>query len=151
PEKQEGFKKLLLADAEQAFTTAKEALGKATDRALAQLEVDLAQAKWDSLCAMLAAEALEAKGIVKGKGDDTTAREAQRLKRQVALLEAKKNLSVAEKELNQKKSKKTAANTALQKKRDHAAMALAKADAASKLPLTTTYTKRAAPTYAATS
>jgi hypothetical protein len=151
PEKQEGFKKLLRADAEKALTTAKEALGKATDRASAQLDVDLAQAKWDSLRALLAAESLEEKGILKGAEYDTAAREAQRLQRQATLLEAKKNLSVAEKEMNQKKSKKTATNTALQKKRDDAALALAKAEAAGKLPLTTAYTKRPVTTYAATS
>jgi hypothetical protein len=151
PEKQESFKKLLLADAEKAFITAKEALGKTTDRTTAQREVELAQAKWDSLRAVLAAEALEEKGILKGEDYEKAAKEAQRLQRQVTVLETKKNLSAAEKELTQKKSKKTAANSALLKKRDDAAQALAKADIAGRLPLTTAYTKRAITTYAATS
>jgi hypothetical protein len=111
---------------------------------LAQVELELAEAQQSALAAVLHVEKLEEggkKGSVKWKPAALAAAAAQR---RIALVQARRNL-VAAVLIDQAAPGKTKGDVA-QKLRE-ARTALAKAEAESKLPLTTTYTKRPTTSY----
>lgn len=145
PEKREFVVNELVAAANAAIKQAQEKLAKADKGeglALAEAEVELAKGRHAALVATLAAESLEDAGRIDSDEGKKAAAEAVRTQRRQAVLEAKKNLLVAQKEIATGKGadfyvKKAAA----------AEKQLAKAEMDEKAMATLAYVKRAIKTY----
>ncbi len=115
---------------------------------LAELEAAVAALKHEALVAAVRAEHLEEAGQKETEAWKGTALEANRSQRQLAILEARRNL-VAAKQAQRQAPAKTRADAG--KKVAEAEKALAKAEAEAQQAATTAYTKRPVTIYPATS
>ncbi len=144
---------------ESAVTTAQAALSKIKNQPprpkasnaslgdIAQLDLDLAQAKLAALKAVLQVEALE-DASPKSPALEKAALETSKLQREVRLLEARRTVAATEQVWAGSDPKNQAA---LKKKVDDAAQALKKVEEESKKPIGTAYAKRVVANYPPTS
>lgn len=107
--------------------------------ALADAEAALAEARYGALVAVVRAEELEDQGKAKADDYQQAAAAANQAQRQVALLEARRNLVVAQQAVAAAPAK---TKSDLAKKADAAEKVLAKAEADAKQPPAATFTKR---------
>jgi hypothetical protein len=150
PDKQGFVIKELLAAGDVAIAKSKEVRSKAKSpeaEALADLDVQLAQAKQTVLQSVLRAEALEDAGD-KGEAWKKIATETVLSQRRANLLEARRTLMAAH-QAQEKADPKT--KPAVLKKVQEAEKALVVAEQAEKQPPTTSYTPRKMASYPATS
>jgi hypothetical protein len=143
----------LLAIHNAEIKKAREALDKAGAQhgaaaRLAELDLQLADGRRQALLAVLETERLEEAGRKESELWKKTAREAALAQRQVAILQVRRGVLAAEKALAEVKGPQMAqAQAVLQK----AQLALAKAEADAKKPLTTQFQPRPATLYPKTS
>lgn len=144
PEKRDFVVKELIASEEAKIKLAQEKLDKATPEArpLAEAEVELVKGKFAALLATLKAERFEDAGKIDSTEGKQAAADAVRAQRQQLMLEAKKNLIIARKELADPKTNAIAVKkvAAIEKQ-------LAKAEADEKGPANFAYAKRAIKSY----
>ncbi|HEX8202099.1 MAG TPA: DUF1549 and DUF1553 domain-containing protein, partial [Isosphaeraceae bacterium] len=131
-----------------ARTAVAEAIRAIEALSLAAVDRSLAEARHTALAAAVRAEALEDAGRKDSEDWTRAATEAARAQRQVALLDARRQLLGARRE---RRSAPAAARAAADKKVADASKARAQAEAASRTPATTAYAKRPHATYPATS
>ncbi|HZT79732.1 MAG TPA: DUF1549 and DUF1553 domain-containing protein [Gemmataceae bacterium] len=155
PEKREFAVREALAAAAEAATKARQArdaarkAGKPADAlTLAELDLELAEARHAALAAVIRAERLEDAGQKDTPEGRQAATEAGVAQRKQAVAEAKRTLHVARQALQNAAAK---AKPGLAKKVEAAEKALAKAEADAKAPPTPAYTPRQATPYPKTS
>jgi len=143
PEKRPFVSNDLVATAEATIKQAQEKLAKAEKNdALAEAEVELAKGRHAALVATLAAERLDDSGKIESDEGKMAAAEAVRGQRRQAVLEAKKNLLVARKELATSKGSDFYVQKAATAEKQWA-----KAEMDEKAPPTLAYVKRTIKTY----
>ena len=149
PENRDFVGKELVALEKAKIKKSQELLAKAEKGeayALAEADLQLAKGRLDALLATLVAERHDDAGTIDGEEGKKAAAEAVRAQRQHAVLEARKNLLVARKELANPKAT-AGAKEVFAKKVAAIEKQLAKAEMDEKAPARVAYVKRAIKSY----
>ena len=147
PDKEPWVRAALIKAQEEAVAQAQAALAQAKGKDLAQINLDLAEAKLAALQAVLHAENME-ESAPQSEAHVKAAKFALHTQRLVQLLEARKNVAATRQGLAEQKG---GGEPAARKKVEEAEAALQKVEAVHRQPLTMAYAKRPMTVYPATS